>query len=163
VALVSGLRASRLPPTARRHERPDSFYETKRPRTLKKAVNRPKDARTGKCQNKPRTTSFDCIKQHHERYRHKPEYRQAVQSGSPFYARQQPNRRPRFARQSRCDVMTTHGRGDSSLRKTPISGIEIGASRSEIERRLVFEFPHKQGTSLVQKYAIGRSGEPEPF
>src|SRR5260370_27122478 len=55
------LRISYLPPSPRCHNCPNCFYTPERPRSLKKPVGRPKQASSGKRQNKPRTAFLQGI------------------------------------------------------------------------------------------------------
>ena len=63
--------ASFLPPSPGRHNRPDGFHQPKRPRSLKKSVNRSQRARHGKQQDEPRAALLKRVTHQHGRHREK--------------------------------------------------------------------------------------------
>ncbi len=57
-----------LPPSPARHNRPDGFHQPKRPRSLKKSVNRPQRACHGEQQDEPRAALLKRVTHQHGRH-----------------------------------------------------------------------------------------------
>lgn len=67
-------------PAPQSDEAPDAFNQSKRPRTLQKAIGRAEKARNRKAKNAPRANVFKGIKQQHQADGDKSEQRQSIHS-----------------------------------------------------------------------------------